>query len=134
MPNTTQITIVGNVGADPELRFTPSRTAVVNFNVAVTPRYYNADKDTWVDGNVSWYHCTAWRDYAENIAGTIAKGDRVIVLGELDHETWDDKDGVSHIQPRINVHEIGKTLRFANVNGQTERQTERQPQRSRSRR
>lgn len=111
MANNTPITIIGNLGSDPELRFTPSGLAVINFSVAVTPRVRTADGE-WEDGDPAWFRCTAWRDMAENIAASFGKGDRVIVHGDLVQRVWQDNDGNDHVSVEVNVEECGHTLRF----------------------
>ncbi|GAA4699949.1 single-stranded DNA-binding protein [Phytohabitans rumicis] len=90
MRNTVSITVNGNLTDDPELRFTPSGTAVVKFTVAVNPRTFDKDSGQWKDGEPSFYRCTAWKQLAENIANSLAKGHRVIVDGTLSERRWKD--------------------------------------------
>ena len=84
----TQITIVGNVGSAPELQFTTAGVAVVTLSVAVTPRRLDRESGKWVDGAPTWYRVNAWRGLAENIAETIEKGMRVIVMGSIAARDW----------------------------------------------
>lgn len=109
----TPITIVGNLVADPELRFTPSGAAVANFRVATTPRVYNRDTNQWEDGDAVFLTCNAWRQMAENIAETLTKGMRVIVTGKLRQRSYQTKDGENCTVYEIEVDEAGPSLRYA---------------------
>lgn len=109
----TPITIVGNLVADPELRFTPSGAAVANFRVATTPRVFNRDTNQWEDGDAVFLTCNAWRQMAENIAETLTKGMRVIVAGKLCQRSYQTKDGENRTVYEIEVDEVGPSLRYA---------------------
>lgn len=109
----TPITIVGNLVADLELRFTPSGAAVTNFRVATTPRVFNRDTNQWEDGDAVFLTCNAWRDMAENIAETLTKGMRVIVTGKLKQRSYQTKDGENRTVYEIEVDEVGPSLRYA---------------------
>lgn len=104
------ITVVGNVTADPELRFTPAGKAVAGFTVASTPRV--KDGDQWVDGETTWLRCSAWEQLAENVAESIQKGVRVIVQGALSSRSY-EKDGQTRTSLELRVDAIGPELRFA---------------------
>lgn len=82
--------VIGNLTGDPELRFTPQGSAVAKFTVAVNPRRFDKAKNEWVDGEPSFYRCTAWRQLAENVVESLKKGDRVIVIGDLAERRWQD--------------------------------------------
>ncbi|AUM18262.1 MULTISPECIES: single-stranded DNA-binding protein [Rhodococcus] len=110
-----QITLIGSLGNDPELRFTPSGAAVATFNIAVTERIKNGDQ--WEDGDTTWYRCTAWRDYAEHISESLRKGMQVMVLGRHKIRTY-EKDGVQRQSNEVQVDEVGPTLRFATASVQ----------------
>lgn len=112
MAQSTPITIIGNLGSDPELRFTPQGIAVANLSVAVTPRVLNNATNEWEDGDPAWYQCTVWREMAENVAESLQRGDRVIVNGDLIQRNWEDNDGNKRSSITINVNELGHTLRF----------------------
>lgn len=113
MANEPLITIVGRLGADPELRFTPSGAAVVNFPLVNTPRSKNQANE-WVDGEPTWFTCDAWREMAENIAESLSKGDNVIVTGYLTTETYERRDGSGKGSKLcLKVAEIGPSLRWA---------------------
>ena len=112
--NGTQITIVGNVGEDPELRFTPSGAAVVTFSVAVTPRRFDRTSNEWKDGDATWYRVNVWRHLAENVAETLTKGMRVVVVGNLAGRAWENKEkGTSGVSWEITADAIGPDLTWA---------------------
>ena len=83
MAGETPITLIGNLTADPELRFTPNGAAVANFTVASTPRTFDRQTNEWKDGDAMFLNCSVWRQYAENVAESLTKGMRVIVSGRL---------------------------------------------------
>lgn len=113
MAGETLITIIGNLTADPELRITSGNHAVVNFTVAATPRNYDKTTNAWVDGDSLFIRCTAWRELAEHIAGSIQKGTRVIVTGKLAQRTYETKEGEKRTTIELEVDEIGPSLRYA---------------------
>ncbi|MCF8610048.1 single-stranded DNA-binding protein [Gordonia sp. HY285] len=108
----TIITVVGNLTADPELRFTPSGAPVVNFTVASTPRSFDKQTNDWKDGEALFLRCSIWRDYAENIAESLKKGMQVIVQGKLKQRSW-EKDGERRTSVELEATDVGPTLRFA---------------------
>ena len=87
----THVTITGNLTDNPELTYTPNGAAVANFRLAVTPRV--RDGNGWKDGDTSFFRITAWRDLAEHLADSLAKGDRVIVQGQLKTRSWETPEG-----------------------------------------
>jgi single-strand DNA-binding protein len=105
------VTIVGNVTDDPELRFTPSGLPVANFTVAVNSRVKKGDQ--WEDRNDGFFRCSCWRDMAENVAESLQKGTRVMVIGRLQESKWEDNDGGKRSRIEIQVDEVGPTLRWA---------------------
>jgi single-strand DNA-binding protein len=113
MAGDTQITVVGNLVADPELRFTSSGQAVVNFRVASTPRYFDRQTNDWKDGEALFLSCSAWRQYAENISESLTKGTRVIVVGRLKQRSWETREGEKRTVMEIEVDEVGPALRNA---------------------
>jgi single-strand DNA-binding protein len=113
MAGDTQITVVGNRVADPELRFTSSGQAVVNFRVASTPRYFDRQTNDWKDGEALFLSCSAWRQYAENISESLSKGMRVIVVGRLKQRSWETREGEKRTVMEIEVDEVGPALRNA---------------------
>ena len=114
MANETSITMVGNLTADPELRFLPNGTAMVKFTIASTPRTLDRQSGEWKDGDPLFMNCTAFRDIAEHIAESLTKGTRVIVTGRLRLSRWEDKEsGEKRSAYGLDVDEIGPSLRFA---------------------
>lgn len=89
----TTITVVGNLTADPELRFIPSGAAVANFTVASTPRMYDRQSGEWKDGDALFLRCNIWREAAENVAETLTRGMRVIVTGRLRQRSFETREG-----------------------------------------
>lgn len=112
----THLTIIGNLTADPELRFTQNGAAVVNFTVASTPRMYDKQQQQWVDGEALFMRCSAWRDQAEHAAETLAKGMRVVVVGKLKARSYQDKDGNNRTAWELEADEIAPSLRYATAN------------------
>lgn len=113
MAGETTITVVGNLTADPELRFTPSGVAVANFTVASTPRTFDRESNEWKDGETLFLNCSIWRQAAENVAETLTKGTRVIVNGRLKSRSYDDREGNRRTVFEIDVDEVGPSLRYA---------------------
>ena len=113
MAGETVVSIVGNLTAAPELRFTPSGAAVANFSVASTPRVFDRDKGEWTDGDPLFMDCSVWRDYAENVAESLDKGMRVIVTGRLKQRSYETKEGQKRTVVELDVEEVGPALRYA---------------------
>ena len=110
----TQITIIGNLTADPELRYTPSGSAVANFTVATTPRTFDKRTGEWVDGDATFLRCNLWRQPAENLVESgIGRGARVIVHGRLRQRSYETRDGEKRTSYEVEVDEIGPSLRYA---------------------
>ncbi|CAM2959255.1 MULTISPECIES: single-stranded DNA-binding protein [Actinomycetes] len=113
MAGDTVITVVGNLTADPELRFTPSGAAVANFTVASTPRTFDRQSNEWKDGEALFMRCNIWRDAAENVAESLTKGSRVIVSGRLKQRSYETREGEKRTVVELEVDEIGPSLRYA---------------------
>ena len=109
----TVITVVGNLTADPELRFTPSGAAVANFTVASTPRTFDRQSNEWRDGDAMFLNCAVWRRAAENVAESLQKGMRVIVQGRLKSRSYETREGEKRTVFEVDVDEIGPALRYA---------------------
>ncbi|HJC29664.1 MAG TPA: single-stranded DNA-binding protein [Candidatus Dietzia intestinipullorum] len=109
----TPITVVGNMVADPELRFTPSGAAVSNFRIASTPRRFDSQSNQWVDGEALFLTCNVWRQAAENVAESLQKGMRVIVNGRLRQRSFETREGEQRTVYEIEVDEVGPALKFA---------------------
>ncbi|MGA3256017.1 MAG: single-stranded DNA-binding protein [Mycobacterium sp.] len=113
MAGDTTITVVGNLTADPELRFTPSGAAVANFTVASTPRIYDRQAGEWKDGEALFLRCNIWREAAENVAESLTRGARVIVSGRLKQRSFETREGEKRTVFEVEVDEIGPSLRYA---------------------
>ncbi len=113
MAGDTTITVVGNLTADPELRFTPSGAAVANFTVASTPRIYDRQSGEWKDGEALFLRCNIWREAAENVAESLTRGARVIVTGRLKQRSFETREGEKRTVVEVEVDEIGPSLRYA---------------------
>ena len=115
MAGDTAITVVGNLTADPELRFIQSGAAVVNFTVASTPRTFDRNANEWKDGETLFMRCSIWRDAAENVAESLQRGTRVIASGRLKSRSYETKEGEKRTVVELEVDEIGPSLRYASA-------------------
>lgn len=129
MANETVLTIVGNLTAEPEIRFTSSGIPVASFTVASTPRMFDKQTNEWRDGEALFMRCSAWRDLAENVAESLTKGSRVIVQGRLQQRSYTDKEGNQRTSIDLQVDEVGPSLRYATAQPvRAARSTQQQPQ------
>lgn len=132
----TNITVVGNIVADPELRFTPSGAAVCNFRIASTPRSFNRQTNQWEDGEALFLTVNVWRQAAENVAESLSKGMRVIVTGRLKQRSYETREGEKRSVFEVEADEVGPSLSFAKAdvqraqrgNSSQGQQAQRQPQ------
>ena len=115
MAGDTVITVIGNLTADPELRFTPSGAAVANFTFASTRRTFDRQSNEWKDGETLFLRCSVWREAAENVAESLQKGMRVIVQGRLKSRSYDTKEGERRTVTELDVDEVGPSLRYASA-------------------
>ena len=113
MAGDTIITVVGNLTADPELRFTPSGAAVANFTVASTPRTFDRQTNEWKDGEALFLRCNIWREAAENVAESLTRGARVVVTGRLKQRSFETREGEKRTVVELEVDEIGPSLKYA---------------------
>jgi len=113
MSGETVITVCGNLVDDPELRFTPAGAAVAKFRVASTPRTFDKQTNEWKDGESLFLTCSVWRQAAENVAESLARGTRVIVQGRLKQRSYEDREGVKRTVYELDVEEIGASLKSA---------------------
>lgn len=132
MAGETVITIVGNLVDDPELKFTPSGHAVAKFRMASTPRTFDRQTNEWKDGEPLFLTVTAWRSLAENTAGSLQRGMRVIVQGALKQRSYEDREGVKRTVYEVEADEVGPSLKGATAavtktNGNQGRQSQQQP-------
>ncbi|MBT2383012.1 single-stranded DNA-binding protein [Streptomyces sp. ISL-11] len=121
----TPITVIGNLTADPELKFTDNGSALAKFTVAATPRTYDKDSGQWRDGTSTFFRCAAWRTLAEHIAESLTKGSRVVVSGRIRQHNWQTPEGENRSMLALEVDDIGASLRFTTVaiNGKQPRPT-----------
>lgn len=113
MAGDTIITVVGNLTADPELRFTASGTAVANFTVASTPRVFDKQAGEWKDQEALFLRCNIWRQAAENVAESLTRGARVVVQGRLKQRSFETKEGEKRTVVELEADEIGPSLKYA---------------------
>ncbi len=113
MANETTITIVGNLTADPELRYTQNGLPVANFTIASTPKTFDRQSNDWKDGEALFLRASVWREFAEHVAGSLTKGSRVVATGRLKQRSYQDKDGANKTSIELEIDEIGPSLRYA---------------------
>ena len=113
MTGETVITVIGNLTADPELRWTQAGAPVADFTVASTPRAYDRNAGEWRDGDTLFMRCSVWRETAENVAESLRKGMRVIVQGRLTQRSYDTQQGERRTVVELQVDEVGPSLRRA---------------------
>ena len=106
-----QVTVVGNLTREPELRYTPSGAAVAKFGLAVNRSYTNRNGEKVED--TSFFNVNAWRQLAENVAESLSTGTRVIVSGRLQSRSWETEDGQKRTVVEIEADEVGPSLRWA---------------------
>lgn len=115
MAGETQITVVGNLTADPELRFTPSGAAVANFTIASTPRTFDRQANEWRDGEPLFLRCSVWRQAAENVAESLTRGARVMATGRLKQRSYETSQGEKRTVIELDVDEVGPSLKYASA-------------------
>ena len=113
MAGETVVTVVGNLTADPELRYTQNGLAVANFTIASTPRVFNKHTNEYDDGDALFLRASVWREFAEHVAGSLTKGSRVIASGRLKQRSYETKEGEKRTSIELEVDEIGPSLRYA---------------------
>jgi single-strand DNA-binding protein len=111
MATDNQVMLVGNLTEDPELRFTPSGAAVASFRLAVTPRIRQGDQ--WTDGETSFFRVNAWRSLGENVAESLTKGARAVVVGRLRMRSWETPEGEKRSVVEVEADEVAPSLKFA---------------------
>src|SRR5712675_3741637 len=115
MAGDTQITVVGNLVSDPELRYTPTGVAVANFRVASTPRTFDRQANEWKDGDSLFLTCNVWRQAAENVAESLQRGMRVVVSGRLRQRSYETKEGEKRTVYEVEVDDVGPSMRNASA-------------------
>ena len=113
MAGDTIITVVGNLTADPELRYTQGGLAVANFTIASTPRTFDRAANDWKDGEALFLRASCWREFAEHVAGSLTKGSRVVATGRLKQRSYETKEGEKRTSIELEIDEIGPSLRYA---------------------
>lgn len=113
MAGETVITVVGNLTSDPELRYTQTGLAVANFTIASTPRTLDRGSNEWKDGEALFLRASVWREYAEQVAGSLTKGTRVVAVGRLKQRSYETKEGEKRTSIELEIDEIGPSLRYA---------------------
>jgi single-strand DNA-binding protein len=113
MAGETIITVVGNLTADPELRYTQNGLPVANFTIASTPRNFDKNSNEWKDGDALFLRASVWREFAEHVAGSLTKGSRVIATGVLKQRSYETREGEKRTAIELEVQEIGPSLRYA---------------------
>jgi len=113
MAGETIITVVGNLTADPELRYTQNGLPVANFTIASTPRSFDRQANEWKDGEALFMRASVWREFAEHVAGSLTKGMRVVATGRLKQRSYQDREGNNRTAIELEVDEIGPSLRYA---------------------
>jgi single-strand DNA-binding protein len=122
MANENQVVIVGNLTDDPELRYTPNGAAVANFRVAVNRRYRDQSGE-WKDGETSFFRVNAWRTLAENVAESLTRGSRAVVVGRLRARSWETPEGETRSSVEIEADEIAPSLRWATAKVEKQQRT-----------
>jgi len=113
MAGDTIITVVGNLTADPELRYTNNGLAVCNFTIASTPRVFDRQANEWKDGEALFLRANVWREFAEHVASSLQKGSRVVAQGRLKQRSYETKEGERRTSYELEIEEIGPSLRYA---------------------
>jgi single-strand DNA-binding protein len=132
MAGETVITVIGNLVAEPELRFTPSGAAVANFTVASSPRTFDRQSNEWKDGETLFLRCVLWREAAENVTESLTKGTRVIVVGRLVQRSFETREGDKRTVYEMQVDEVAPSLRYATVQVRRTQRTQQTDPRSRA--
>ncbi len=112
MASDNQVTLVGNLTDDPELRYTPNGAAVCKFRIAVNRRIPDG-AGGWKDGEASYFSVNCWRSLGENVAESLTRGSRVVVAGRLNYRSWENQDGEKRNAIEIEADEVGPSLRWA---------------------
>ncbi|HEU5224102.1 MAG TPA: single-stranded DNA-binding protein [Candidatus Lumbricidophila sp.] len=113
MAGETVITVVGNLTADPEMRYTQNGLAVANFTIASTPRSFDRASNDWKDGEALFLRASCWREFAEHVAASLTKGMRVVATGRLKQRSYETKEGEKRTSIELEIDEIGPSLRYA---------------------
>lgn len=124
MAGETIITVIGNLTADPDLRYTQTGLAVANFTIASTPRTFDRQANDWKDGEALFLRASCWREFAESVAGSLTKGVGVIATGRLKQKSYETKEGEKRTSIELEVDEIGVRIKHRSTNATVPRATE----------
>jgi single-strand DNA-binding protein len=116
MATDNTVTLVGNLVDDPELRYTPQGQAVARMRVAVNRRFRNNQTGEWEEKLDGYFTVNVWRDHAENVADSLRRGNRVLVVGRLESKSYEDKDGQTRWITEVTADEVCPSLRWARAN------------------
>lgn len=119
-------TVIGNITADPELRYTQGGHAVASFTIASTPRHFDRQTNEWKDGETVFLRASVWREFAEHVAGSLHKGDRVVATGALRQRSYTDREGNQRTSIELDVDDLGASLKHATATVTKARGNERQ--------
>ncbi|MCQ4212370.1 single-stranded DNA-binding protein [Streptomyces longispororuber] len=123
----TPITVIGNLTADPELKFTEGGAALAKFTIAATPRVFDRESSQWKDGTATFFRCAAWRQLAEHAADSLTKGARVVAHGRIRQHDWQTDQGENRSMLVLEIDEIGASVRFTTVTINAKRPTKSAP-------
>jgi len=113
MANELNITIIGRLAGDPELRYTPAGVAVANLTIAQNSRVFDKNSNEWKDKPTNFFRCSIWREAAEQVAESLQKGMAVIAYGEVASRSYDTKEGEKRTVQEIELQNIGPDLKWA---------------------
>jgi single-strand DNA-binding protein len=116
MAEGNSVTLIGNLTDEPELRYTPAGVPVANFTIAMNRRTRDPVTNEWKDGETSFLRCNVWRQQAENVAESLSKGMRAIVVGRLRQRSWETPDGAKRSTVEVEVEHVGPSLQWATAN------------------
>lgn len=109
---TNNITVTGNLTREPEIRYTKEGQATTQLGVAVNRRWQDRQTQEWEE-STSFFDVVCWRELAENVALSLAKGMRVTVTGRLEQRSWETEDGERRSKVEISAEDVAPSLRFA---------------------
>jgi len=108
------VTLVGNLTQEPELRFVSSGTAVTKFSIAVNRRKFDQETQEFEEVT-SFFDVTCWSSLAENVAESLGRGNRVLICGRLEQQTWEDSEGNKKSKVIVVADEVAPSLRWASA-------------------
>ncbi|HKY61798.1 MAG TPA: single-stranded DNA-binding protein [bacterium] len=124
MASVNKVILIGNLGSDPEVKYTPSGTAVANFNIATNESWLS--KDGKKEERTEWHKIVVWSKLAELCGEYLSKGRPVYIEGRLQTREWNDKDG----NKRYTTEIVAQTIQFLGGPGERGERSEGRPARS----